>query len=112
MKHPVTLIKKRKNALNDKNLPNKKRKTSPNRMKAMVHTSSTIVNTKKIMLHGKKTSLHGKKTSPHGKKKSTIHKQKAGAPAPFVKNIGDYTCIKSQSIIDITSAVKDLLIRS
>ena len=32
------------------------------------------------------------------------------APDPFVKNMGGYTCIKSQSIKDIMNAVKDIMI--
>jgi hypothetical protein len=88
----------------------KKRKTSPNKS---IKKNVDIANMKMKRQRNASPAKNIIKGEGKGKRKRTSIKnmQDGGsAPDPFVKNMGGYTCIKSQSIKDIMNAVKDIMI--
>jgi hypothetical protein len=67
-------------------------------------------------MKGAKIETKKRKKSPSLRKASPTRKskkpnQKGGDSDTFVKNQGDYFCIKSQSIKDLMNALQDLMIR-
>ena len=86
----------------------KKRKTSPNKN---IKKNVDIVKMKRQRNASPAKNIIKGEWKGKRKRTSIKNMQDGGsAPDPFVKNMGGYTCIKSQSIKDIMNAVKDIMI--